>query len=136
MRQLYPDAGLVEQLRRIATGGLRFHLFVNNYTPALDANFGSIVEASFTGYAPVDLDETDFTASGVTGHVGFMLAAPISFLNSSGAPVDAYGYYVSDTGDAQFLAIARFDLAPITKADGESFIVVPTWADFSAFTEP
>lgn len=136
MRQLYPDTGLTEQLTRIAAAGLRFHLFVNNYTPAPDANFGSIVEASWTGYAVVDLDDTDFTTRGVTAHVGFILAPPISFVNSSGSDQIAYGYYVSDLGVSKMLAIARFDSAPITKHDGESFIVVPTWADFSQFTSP
>lgn len=136
MRQIYPDNGLVQQLLRIAAGQLVFRLFNNPATIDPDLGLGGLTEATFTGYAPVTLDDTDFTTVGVTAHVGFILAPPISFLNSSGGSISCYGYYVTDVGPTQLLAVALFDGAPIIKNDGESFIVVPTWANFSQFVAP
>jgi hypothetical protein len=136
MRQIYPDVALAEQLRRVMVDGLKWKLFTNNVTPDPANAIGSFTEASWTGYADVTLDDTDFTTSGVAAHVGFILAPPISFLNSSGGDVAAYGYYVTDIGESQVFAVARFDSAPVTKHDGESFIVIPTWAVFSQFTSP
>lgn len=133
MNQIYPDEGLVMQLTRIAEGTLRFHLFTNNETPDRDSVLADFTEAAWAGYAAVDLDETDFVTTGTAGHVGYMYADPIAFVNTSGADVDAFGYYVTDTSETVLLAVARFDSAPITKADAESFLVTPVWGDFSQF---
>ena len=134
MNQIYPDDGLVEQLTRILAGGIKIKLFKTDVTPDRDTVLADLVEADWAGYAAVDLDDTDFTLSGVVAHQGYLIADPVAFLNSSGAAKDAYGYFVTNADDDKLLAVARFDGAPISKDDGESHIVVPAWGDFSELT--
>jgi len=131
MEQIYVDEGLVFQLDLIVAVDNVWHIFVNDVTPDRDTELGDLTEASFSGYAEQTVLGTAFIADGVVGHVGFKVAAPIAFLNSSGSPVDVYGYYVTDAGGTILLAAARFDAAPVTKEDGESIIVVPVWGAFS-----
>jgi hypothetical protein len=132
MQQIYPDEGLEEQLRRIVADGVTFHLYTNSVSLSRDTELTDLTEAAWSGYAPVVLGESDFASTGVVGHVGFAMAPPIAFLNSSGSPVDAYGYFVTNDDDDLLLAIAAFDGGPIEKEDGESFVVTPVWGDFSA----
>lgn len=133
MRLIFPDEGLVEQLKRIVNDGVTYHLFTNDVTPDRDTELAGLTEAAWSGYAAASLDETDFPTESVAGHNGSILGPAVAFLNSSGSPVDAYGYYVTDVANSMLLAAARFDDAPISKADAESFLVVPTWGDFSRF---
>lgn len=134
MQDIYADEGLVESLLRIAQGTVRYHLFVNDITPTRDTELADLVEAAWTGYTSFDLDETDFTSTGVAGHTGYMQADPLAFENADGGDVDAFGYYVTDASETLLFKAARFDAAPITKPDGDFFVVTPTWGDFSLFT--
>lgn len=134
MHQVYPDQGLLMFLDRAIAGDFKFHLFVNNVTPDRDTELADLTEATFAGYAEVTVDAADFSLEGVAGHVGTKVAAPISFLNSSGGDATAYGYYATDTAETKLLMVARFDSAPITKANGESFLVTPTISDYSQYS--
>lgn len=131
MDLLFPDDGLVMQLTRILTATVKYHLYTNNYTPDLAATLSSVTEASWTGYAAVSLTDSNYTITGVTAHNGYAIAAPISFSNTSGSSQNAYGYYVTDSSATKLLAIARFDSAPLSIANGSSAQVVPVWGDFS-----
>jgi len=131
MNLLFPDEGLVTQLTRILNGTVRYHLYTNNLTPDLDTVLGDLTEAAWTGYASVTKTFSDYTISGVAGHAGYAIAAPTSFSNGSGSPVNTYGYYVTDSGSTLLLAIARFDGAPLSIAAAGSLPVVPVWGDFS-----
>lgn len=133
MNQIYPNEGLVEQLTRILSQGIRVKLFKNDIDPDKATVVGDLTEADWTGYASVDMDDTDFTLTGISGDAGYALAAPITFANGSGSAKSAYGYYVTTQDDATLLAAARFDSAPITKADGEQWVVTPVWGDSSEF---
>jgi len=128
---IFPDDGLVEQLNRILTATVKYRLFTNNVTPALGDVVATYTEAAWTGYAAVSQTFSDFTINGVSGHNGFAIAPPISFSNSSGSPVNAYGYFVTNSGGTILLAVARFDSAPVTIANGGSTSVVPVWGDYS-----
>lgn len=134
MDLLFPDNGLVYQLNKILTAGVKYRLFTNNLVPALTNTLASVTEAAWAGYVSVSQDWTNFTINGVTSHNGFAIAPPIAFSNASGAPVTTYGYYVTDTANTVLLAIARFDSAPITIPDGQAQNVVPTWGDFSGLS--
>jgi hypothetical protein len=131
MDLLFPDAGLVAQLSKILSPGVIYKLFTNNFVPTLSSTLGSFTEASWTGYAAVAQNFSNFTINGVAAHSGYAIAPPISFLNSTGAPVQAYGYYVTDAAGTTLLACALFDSPPATIAPAGSLSVVPTWGDFS-----
>lgn len=131
MHQIYPDQGLVDLLTRMATASLQYHLYTNAATINRDTVLADLTEMAITGYAAVTVAAASFTLSGVASHIGSLLAAPISFNNASGSPADAYGYYVTAAGGTHLLAVAQFDSAPVTKADGESWLVTPIIGDFS-----
>lgn len=134
MDQIYPDAGLVEQLRRILTAGVHFHLFTNNIVPGVSTTLSGLTEAAWSGYVPIPKALSDFIIQGVAGHVGYALGNTFAFVNSSGANQTAYGYYVTDTTDTILLAVARFDDAPETIPNGGSWLVTPRWGDYSQLT--
>lgn len=133
MNLLFPDVGLVEQLNRILTGSVHYHLYTANVTPTLATVLTDLnaSEAAWAGYAVATRTWSDFATNGVAAHNGYAIGTPISFLNTSGATVNPYGYYVTNTGDTILLACARFDGAPSPIVNGGSLLVVPTWGDFS-----
>jgi hypothetical protein len=131
MDLLFPDQGLVYQLQQILTAGVKYHLFSNNYTPTLDTLLSNLVEASWSGYTAVSLTWSSYSINGVSSHSGFALASPISFGNSSGSSQNAYGYYVTDSGNTLLLAVARFDAPPVVIPNGGTATVIPVWGDFS-----
>lgn len=132
MHQIYPDVALTPILARIVTPSVRFHLFDNDITPGLGTVLSDFHEmGSGEGYASVLVLAADFSLSGVTAHIASMLAAPISFLKTSGTPADAYGYFATDDAGTVLLWAARFDSAPLTRSPGGSWIVTPTVQDFS-----
>src|SRR5437868_194692 len=133
MQQVYPDEGLVELITRMLASSLHLHLFVNDLTPSFTTVLLDMTEATFGGYSVASLLIADWAVMGVSAHNGYALAAPKSFLNSSGIDQAAYGYYFTDVSDSMLIAATRFDSAPVTKHDGESFLVFPTWGDFSQF---
>ncbi len=137
MHLIYPDEGLLTWLKKGTSENLKYRLFSNNITPDRDTILSGVTQASFTGYPSggITVAPGDFTLEATVGHVGNLLAAPIAFLSAHGAPYDCYGYYVVDAGATKLLAIARFDDAPVSKDDGESWIVVPTVSDLSQFAD-
>lgn len=131
MDLLFPDNGLPYQLQAILTAGVKYNLFTNNYVPTLSTVLADLTVAAWSGYAAVSQSWSDYSINGVAGHSGFAIAPPISFLNSSGGSVNAYGYYVTDSTGAYLLAVARFDSAPVSIAPSASLNVLPTWGDLS-----
>jgi hypothetical protein len=134
MNQIYPDAGLVASLQRIATPSLHCHLYDNNLVPDRSTTLGTLHEASFGGYAIQTVPVASFTLTGVVAHVGGIQALPVAFANTSGGPQQAYGYYVTDETDTYLVAVARFDAAPVTIPDGGNQLVVPVLGDYSALS--
>jgi len=133
MHQIYQDVGLLAFLSRLVAGNFHFHLFTNNVTPDRSTVLAGLTEIAGIGAPIITVAAADFTLSGVAGHVGSFIAAPIAFLNDSGAPIDAYGYFVTDVTNAILFAAARFDGAPVNKINGESWLVTPIVGDFSQF---
>lgn len=133
MDQIYPDEGLIEQLEKILADGVEYFLFTNNVTPGKGTVLADLTPAGWTGSTAITLDTSDFATTGVTSHAGVALGAPISWTNGSGGDQTCYGYGVRNIAGTKLWAAARFDSAPITKADGESFTVVPIWGDSSQF---
>jgi len=131
MNQIYVDQGLQQLLGRLITPSFKYRLFINNLTPNRGTVLGDMTPATFTGSDPIIVAAGDFSIGTTVGHVGTRIAPPIAFTNGSGGDTSAYGYYVTDADDTNLLFAARFDAAPVTKADGESFIVIPIIGDFS-----
>lgn len=132
MNQLYPDQGLVVLLQRMVTADLSYRLFVNNITPGLGTNFATLTEETTGGYTPITVSSAAFTTTGVTGHIGTLLAAPISW-TPAGAAWTTYGYFVTDVGGSLLLAVARFDGAPVSTPSGGTLALTPKFSDFSKF---
>jgi len=130
MESIYPDAGLAPLNLAMVAGDQTWRLFTNNVTPTRATILGDLVEAAWGGYAPVTVTLAEWLDQGVAGHVAILLHPPITFLNSSGSAKSAYGYFCLDV-DGNLVQVTRFDSAPQTKPDGDSFIVLPTWGDFS-----
>jgi hypothetical protein len=129
---LFPDQGLVYQLQQILTPTVHYHLYTAPTTlPTLSWLVATLTEAAFTGYAAISQAWANFILNGVQAHSGFAIASPITFTNSSGSPVNVYGYYVTDSTDTILLAIAQFDNAPIAIPAGQTLTVIPVWGDFS-----
>lgn len=133
MHQIYPDVGLIPILELWASNDLHFWLFSNNATIDRAITLAGLTAAAFVAVNPITVAAADFTLSGIANHKATILAAPIAFVNTSGGVQSAYGYYVTDTGDAVLYAAARFDSAPVAKLDGESWNVTPVLGDFSEF---
>jgi len=136
MNLLFPDDGLVYQMQQILTAQVKYHLFVNNYTPTLGDTIASFTEATWTGYTIPTVAWSDFAINGVTGHNGYAIAPPVFFANSSGADQSAYGYFVTDLAISKLIAVARFDSPPVVVPSGQALPVVPVWGDFSQFSTP
>jgi hypothetical protein len=132
MDLIFPNQGLVWQLQGILSQTVVYHLYTNSLVnPTLANVITDLTEAAWTGYAAVSQTWSNFTLNGLAGDSGYAIAAPISFSNISGGNVQAYGYYVTDTGYTMLIAIAAFDGAPITIANGGTYAVLPSWGDFS-----
>lgn len=133
MQQVYPDTGLVYWTEAMLFADVRYHLFTNNATIDRAITLGGLTEAAWAGYAAVQLNQGNWTFSSVS-HFGFAIGIPISFDNTSGAPVTPYGYYVTDVADAILIAVGKFDGFPITIPDGDSYVLIPSMGDVSRAT--
>jgi hypothetical protein len=134
MDQIYPDSTLVPQLARIASNSLTWHLYTNVGPPDLSYTLGSFTEAGWAGYTPQTVAPASFTTTGVSGHLGYMIAGPVSFGNTSGVNQQAYGYFITDAVTGDLVGCAQFDSAPITIVTGGTYQVVPLLANQSALS--
>lgn len=132
MNQVYPDEGLVPLLERLTADDLVFHLYTNDMTPVKASVLADFTEQAGDGYAEITVVAADWTLSGVAGHQGTLLAAPIAFTAAGGAWT-IYGYYITNTAGTKVLWAARLDSAPVTVPDTESLLIVPVVGDFSQF---
>ncbi len=134
MHQIYPDEGLIQLLQRLVTASVRYHLFVNNVTIDRGTVHGVMTEqGGGSGYVAVDVVAGAWTASGITSHIGSLVAPPISF-TPVGASWTLYGYFVTDSGLSDILWAANFDGAPITVPDGTPLLITPIVGDFSRYS--
>jgi hypothetical protein len=133
MDQIYPDAALVPLALQDCAGAWDYHLFTNNVTSGLAALLSSFTEATWTGYAVITVTQSQFTITGVSGHIGTIQAAPIAFNNTSGGSVTAYGYFVTDSVTGDLICFAIFDGGPLTILNGGSLQVIPLHAQQSRY---
>ena len=134
MHAIYPDASLSWHVGRAINVDWVYHLFTNNLTPDRDTVLGDFTEAAWTGYAVDTAYTTDWTMRAVASHKGSAEATDVTFNNTSGGDQVAYGYYVTDTGGTQLIQCGRFDDAPVTIPDGDSYSFTPRHGDRSGFS--
>lgn len=134
MNVIHPDASLVKLLQRIASGDVRYRLYDNDITPGPGSVLADFNEWSHAdGYgSSILVAASDFTLSGVSGHIGFLTAGDISW-TFTGGPNNCYGFFVTDSTGADLLAAARFDSAPIVVNAGTVITVSPKFANASKF---
>lgn len=134
MKFIFPDSVLVECLLRMADNSYHFHLYINNLTPTLATVLGDLTEAnSGHGYSVLTVARADFTTTGVTAHLGTIIAAPISWTFSAGGTDVVYGVYVTDTTNAKLIMVAELDTSVNTSA-GATVSVVPIFGDEAIFS--
>jgi len=134
MHAIFPNAALLRCLNAILTADKRYRLFTNNITPGPATVIGDFTEAAWAGYAYTDIALADWTLQSVVGNVASYIAAPVSFLNSSGGTVTPYGYYVTDTTGTYLFQAGRFDGAPVSILDTQSLALIPVFANSSKYT--
>ena len=133
MKQIHPDQGLLALNNRLVTPSWEYHLFTNNIVPDRDTELADLAEMSSAGYSPIIVLAADFTIQNVGGHIGTIIAAPITFvLTSSGSSI--YGYYVVAVSGSLLLAVGRFDDAPISLGSGATIQITPVCGDNSKFS--
>ena len=118
---------LMDKLTGQGTTGLnpvRYHLYTNNVSPGHLDTLATYTEASFAGYAAVNV--SSWGASTIdSGFHANSTASQISFTNSSGSSQNVYGYYVTDTGSGFLWYAELFAGAPIAIANGTSLFLTP-----------
>jgi len=130
MDQIHPDACLVPLLQRIASAGVHIDVFVNNVTITRAT---VLADLTFSGASPAVVISSDFSATGVVGHKGSIVAPPVEIVNNSGVDKTGYGYVITDNANTVLLAAANFD-APIIRHNTEAWDVVPILGDSSRFS--
>lgn len=131
MNQVYPDEGLLPTLVRALPSDMWYWLFTNNVTPDQDTILSGLTADTTIG--SIDVNGTDFTLTGVAGHVARVVAPDIAFENTTGSPRSVYGYFASSAiasgaPSGTIVLAARFDSAPIAIAAGGFLPVTPTLA--------
>jgi len=94
---------------------------------------GSLVEASFTGYAAIALSSATWAAATVAAHVaGSQYTAQTFTCTGAGATQQIYGWAITDAGKTKLYVICPFAAGPypITSA-GDSVTVTPGLSDQS-----
>lgn len=95
---------------------------------------GSMVEATFTGYAAASLSSSTWASAAVSGHVSSsQYGTPVTFTCSgAGSPQSILGWYITDAGATKLYACAKFAAgAVIIQNPGDSVSIGPTLTDQS-----
>lgn len=128
----FPDAGLIWLLQQVAANNLKLRVFTNNITPSDNTILSGLTEAAWAGYAALTLTAGSWVSLGVSSHVGTLVYPACVFLNTSGGPVTAYGWYMTDNAGTILVAVGLFDSAPVTLvATTGSYSFIPTIGDLS-----
>jgi len=138
MNVVYPNAGLVYLLQRLAGGlpdsadGLTWFLYGNDYEPVRTSVLTDfdLLDSEFGNHT---YDYSDLVVTGVSANVGIILRNEALWLNSSGGTVDVYGWVITNIAETKLLAAARLDGAPFAVADGTSITTIPELSARSLF---
>jgi len=122
-------------LRQVLNNGLHaLRLFSNNIVPAPDTTIQAFVEATFPGYAPVNL-QNDFTPVVQVANGQYQTAGsshPFSF--TAGTPQTIYGWMITDnTPEVRFSFVFA---SSVFMTNGVTVYVQPIVQDFAYSVVP
>lgn len=100
-------------------------LFQNNITPDADSVLGDFTIATFTGYASVPVDRSDFGGTFISAHVAYSDSAVVpTYTCTGGSAQTVYGWYMVATISNVVVAAQRFD-SPRSMAPGATEALDP-----------
>lgn len=104
----------------------RCHLFINDITPSAATVTTDLVEATFTGYEPQNIQ--GWTPAILRSGKAITWSDPIRFTCAANGPLQTvYGYYVTLGYDGPLLWLERRAMGPIPIANiGDLVIVLPS----------
>ena len=115
--------------------GWYMRLYTGNITPTTTTTLASLsaVEATFTGYAAVNL--TTWSAPTIDGTSAAISVSTqgVFTATSGGGTGNLYGYYLTNAGQTKLYGAERFVGAPITQANGVAFAVNDTFSLLTRF---
>lgn len=131
---MFVDAGKCQLIGFLAAenwlGGLNFGLYVNPFSPVHNSLLSDLTEASWAGYARVNVPWSDIIvpltcADSLDSAFNSVwnFGPPISFTNTSGVSQTFYGWFCQPTTDAT-LEITQFPTPQII-ANGQTITFTP-----------
>jgi len=107
----------------IAAEQLRLRLFVNDVTPTEEMLVFTFVEASFTGYSSILLNDTWVYTEGSSPYA----THPVKYFASSADQIlqTVYGWYIVRETSLEVIAAERFSTPPEITLDGQAIKVTP-----------
>ena len=132
---IFPNVGLLQIAQSMVTNFwplLPWGLYPTNVTLGPGTTFGSLTEAAWTGYARQT--PSGWTVNGIIANIAVQSAGSITFTNSSGLPVTAYGYFILLVSGSNLIGVEEFSGAPVTIAAGGTLTINPVIGDFSQYT--
>lgn len=127
MSLIFAEYGLKNALEKSVYGsggagvGMYCRLFTNNYTPLESSVVSDFTQATFTGYAAIQL--TSWSTPAYSSGKARTSNAVITFTNTGGSSATIYGYYVTDSGNTNLFFAERDPLGPITLNPGDSYAI-------------
>jgi hypothetical protein len=110
-------------------------LIASNFTPGSSTTLASLlaIEASFTGYAPINL--TTWTAPSLDGTSAAITTSTQGIFTGSGVggTGNLYGYFLCNSGGTKFYGVEKFAGAPLSQATGVAFEVDVTFSLITRF---
>lgn len=132
-RALYnsiPASAAADTAFLAAVAAMHVHLAAANFTPDLDIDVASFVEATFTGGGPLDAGTGTQTVfyDVATGLLTIEILEPAGGWHwdctvTPGSPETIYGIYVTDNADAVLIGCQLFDVPLTISAAGEGLDV-------------
>lgn len=120
MKMVIPDEGktvaLDTEMKSSGTASETWHvrLYSNNYTPVNSSTASDFTEATFTGYAEVDIAPSDWGASAIVSNVAYSTSGVTpAFTCSGGSPQTVYGWYAVGATSGKVRAAQKFDTARV-----------------------
>jgi hypothetical protein len=133
-----PEAAELNLLTEVIANTLdncQMRLFSGNITPGTGTTLATLLagEASFTGYAPVNL--TTWTAPTIDGTTAAISTSTQGQFTGSGGggTGNLYGYFLTNSAGTAFYGAERFSGAPISEATGITLEVDCTYSLITRF---
>jgi hypothetical protein len=110
-------------------------LIASNFTPGTSTTLASLlaIEASFTGYAPINL--TTWTSPSIDGTTAAITTSTQGVFTgtSSGGTGNLYGYFLCNSAGTEFYGVEKFAGAPLSQAQNVAFEVDVTYSLITRF---